>query len=345
VKRVVQGVLGIAIGAVCLWLAFRGVAETETHTGISWKKIGAHIASVPVWAHVAFVALMVAQCVIRTERWRVQARGLTGKAPAMRESLAINAAGFAAVFLLPFRLGELVRPNLCAQRGIMRQSSAMAVTVLERAIDGIVTTGFFGAVLFAMRDREIPDAVRAGGWVALLVFGGAIAAFVVMYRLKETSARLAEQILGRVHAGAARRIASMLRGFIDGLACFAKPTDLLAYVVLTVLYWLLNVGSMYVYMHGMGLDVPAEAPFFTLCFLVIGVMIPAPPGNVGNFHAFARAALTIFGVAAPAAVAYAILLHAASVVFIVAWALVFFASRDLSFSGVRKAAANEDAAS
>jgi uncharacterized membrane protein YidH (DUF202 family) len=52
--------------------------------------------------------------------------------------------------------------------------------------------------------------------------------------------------------------------------------------------------------------------FVCLCFLVIGVMLPAPPGNVGNFHAFAKLGLTVSGVAAVPAVIAAVVLHGIS---------------------------------
>ena len=66
-------------------------------------------------------------------------------------------------------------------------------------------------------------------------------------------------------------------------------------------------------------------------------MIPAPPGNVGNFHAFARTALSVLGVGLAPAVAFAILLHAQTVVALVVAAGAFLISGDVSLSRVRAA--------
>lgn len=339
-NRALKLLLGLAVGAVCLVLAFRGVADTEQQTGIAWSDILTVIRGTAWWGPAGFFALLVAQMVLRSERWRIQVRGLVGKAPGHRESVAINSVAAAAVFLLPFRLGELVRPNLSAQRNIMRSSAGLAATALERAIDGLVVTGFFGLVLLAVRARgriELPAQVEIGGVLALIVFGGALLFFVVAFRWRAGTARLVQRALSVVHGPLAVRVASMLTGFLDGLACFRGPRDVLAYLGLTVAYWLLNALSMLLVMRAMGIDVDPLAAFFCLCFLVIGMMIPAPPGNVGNFHVFARSSLTVFAVAATPAVAFAIVLHALSLLGVALLAGCFFVSGDISLARVRAA--------
>ena len=330
--------ISLVIGGVCLWLAFRGAASGQEGTGLSWREISAGIAAMPWWSHAGFAVLMVLQALVRTERWRVQVRGFTGTAPSWRDSLAINGVAYAAVFLMPFRLGEFVRPNLSAQRGIMRASAGLAASALERILDGIVTTGIFGVVLFWLGDRELPAWVRAGGVSALLVFGSAVLCLSIAFRYRAATAELVRRVLGRFHARLAERLTSMLLGFFDGLGCFKRPVDLVAYLGLSIAFWLLNGLGMLVLLRGLVPDVQLVDAFFCMCFLVIGVMLPAPPGNVGNFHAFARKSLTILGIAHGPAVAYAVLLHAWSTLGVVLWAMIFLLRRDVTLAGVRAAA-------
>ncbi|MCC7071040.1 MAG: flippase-like domain-containing protein [Deltaproteobacteria bacterium] len=339
--RIVKLLLGLVVGAACLWLAFRGVASADHENGVSWAEIGAHLRGTAWWGYAGVVALFLAQVAVRVERWRVQVRGLTGAAPPWRDSLAINAAAFAAVFLLPFRLGELVRPNLAAQRGILPAAQGFAASALERVVDGMVTMGFFGVVLLAPRAEPLPAYVTAGGWTALVVFGGAAVVFALAFRLRAFSERVTMRVVSLVHGRLAERVAAMLRAFLDGFACFRRPVDLVAYLGHTVAYWTLNAVSMWVLLRSMGIDQGLMAAAFCLCFVIIGVMIPAPPGNVGNFHAFARLALRISGVALAPAVAYAIMLHALSVACVVGLVLVFLLSGDLSLSRMRQAAASQ----
>lgn len=349
VKSFIKLFLGLAVGAVCLFLAFRGVADTEQQTGIPWDQIVSHVKATSWWGPVGFLLLVFVQIVLRSERWRVQVRGLTGTMPPLRDSVAINSVAAAAVFLLPFRLGEFVRPNLSAQRGIMRASSGLAATALERSVDGLVTTGFFGIVLLLVKARadiKLPPQVEVGGMIALAIFGGAMTFFIVAFRWRAGTARLVERMLSVVHGAFARRVASILTGFLDGLACFRRPRDVFAYVGITVAYWVLNALSVYCVIRGMGLEVDVLAAFFCLCFLVIGMMIPAPPGNVGNFHVFARSSLTVFGIAAAPAVAFAIVLHALTVLSVVMMGGFFLLTRDVSFATVKAATrAAEDSTS
>ena len=317
-RRVVQLLVSLVTGGLCLWFAFRGVAGGAGTV----DALVAQLRSFSPWAGLGSFALFVVMAVLRTERWRLQVRGLTGHTPTWRDALSINAVAFAAVFLLPFRLGEFVRPNLCAQRGIMSASAGMAATALERILDGLVTTALFGVLLLWSPDH-FPSEVRMGGLMALAVFGGAVVFLVVAFRVRGPTLALVRRVAGVVSAGLADKLATMVGGFLDGLACFRGAGDVAAYVGLSVVYWVVNGLSVHVVVASL---VPGTSPFagfLCMCFLVIGVMLPAPPGNVGNFHAFARLGLVAAGVPAVAAVAAGVIVHALTVASIVLWAAFF----------------------
>lgn len=321
-RRVRQLVISIVIGVLCLWFAFRGVKDGAEGQHVSLDALADVLRAVPAWAYVGYVALFFGQVLFRVERWRLQVRGLTGKTPSWGDALTINALAFAAVFFMPFRLGEFVRPNLCASRGIMSASAGLAATALERIIDGLVATAMFGALLL-LAPFEWPAWVRAGGVSALLFFGSAIVALVIAMKARGFALRMVHRIFGVVSATLAERVAGLVGGFLDGLRCFRGPGDVAAYLALSVAFWGLNgVGTAVVVI---GIDPSASwiAGFVCLCFLVIGVMIPAPPGNVGNFHAFAKLGLTVSGMAAVPAVAAAVLLHALASVTVAGLALLF----------------------
>lgn len=318
-RRVVQLSVSLVVGAVCLWFAFRGLDGAE----LSLDDVKARVAAVPAVATAGFFVLFLGQVLLRTERWRLQVRGLSGHTPGWRDALAINAFAFAAVFLLPFRLGEFVRPKLSQQRGLMSVSAGLAASAVERVVDGLLTTALFGALLL-LSPHDLPAPVRVGGLSALGIFGGAVVFFVVAFRFRALALGLIDKTVGVVHAGLAQRLRGIAGDFLDGLACFGGVGGVGVYVGLSVAYWMLNALSMLLIVRAVDATAPIDAGFFCLCFLVIGVMIPAPPGNVGNFHYFARAGLMLTGVAAAPAVATAIVLHALTVVGVVVWAGFFF---------------------
>jgi glycosyltransferase 2 family protein len=326
--RTLQLTVSLVVGGVCLWLAFKDVDFGEA---------GAALGRVPWWGHVAYAASLVGQMWIRTLRWTIQVEGLAGRKPPLKDSLAINAVGFASVFLIPFRLGELVRPYLVKQRGYMSTTAGLATSAVERILDGLVTTACFALVLMLLGDRGLPREVTLGGWGALAIFGGASVVLLVGYRYRQASERFWLRTIGFVHEGLASKLVSLLSAFLDGLACFRSWGAFLAYLAYTVVFWLVNGASMWLILHLMGTGVGLLAAYFTLCFLVIGVMMPAPPGNVGNFHAFAKLGLVLLGVAEGAALAFAVVIHAWQVVTLVAWAGVFVLRGDISLARVREA--------
>lgn len=331
--RTIQLLVSLVIGGACLWLAFRNVDFTEARAAIE---------RMPWWGHAVYVAALVFQMWIRSLRWAIQVEGISGHKPPLKDTLAINAIGFASVFLIPFRLGELVRPYISSQRGYMSASAGLANSAVERILDGLVTTACFAIVLVLLGDRGLPAEVTLGGWGALAIFGGASVTLIVGYRYKRASERFWRRWIGFVHEGLASRLVGMLTAFIDGLACFRTWGAFLAYLGYTVTFWLVNGASMWLVLHLMGTGADVLAAYFTLCFLVMGVMMPAPPGNVGNFHAFAKLGLVLLGVAEGAALAFAVVIHAWQVVVLILWAALFVLRGDVSLARVREATHEPD---
>ena len=289
--------------------AFRGVSQGATDANITLEALWERIKTVPLSSYAAFVACFITQVVIRIERWRWQVRGLTGVKPGFADAWHINAASFAAVFFLPLRLGEFVRPNLCARRGIMSASSGLAASALERIIDGLVTAALFGGLLVAA-PFELPAWVRAGGVSALFFFLGAVIFLVVAYRTRGPTTALLARIGNAISEPLTTRVLGLINGFLDGLGCFRGPKDTAVYVGLSVAFWLVNGIGTWSILHAVDDGATITAAYFCLCFLVIAVMLPAPPGNVGNFHAFASLGLTIAGIGQLSAITSAVLLHA-----------------------------------
>ena len=326
--RVLQLVATLVIGGVCLWLALRGVPLDELP-----KALG----KLPWQYHLALLGAIVVMFVLRSLRWAIQAQGLIGRMPSLREACAINSVAFMAIFLFPFRLGEFVRPVLCAQRKLMSVSAGFANSFVERIVDGLVTGGFFAIVMLGLSDRGLPQAVHTGGYLTLAFFGSVAAALVVAFIWRQASVRFWRRILSAIHPVLAEKLVGMLEAFLDGLSSFRTVAAVLTYLVLTVVYWLINGATMWMVLTGMGIHVDLIVGYFVISFLVVGVMIPAPPGNVGTFHAFATMALTLLGVAKAEAFAFAVLLHAWQVAGVLLCAGVFVALGDVSLARVKEA--------
>ncbi len=327
-RRALQLTVSLIFGGLLLWLSFRNVAIGEALQFI----FGA-----PWWGYLLYLGFVMFTHCLRTERFRLQLRRMTGMPVRFGEALAMFSVGVAATFLVPFRLGEFVRPYLGKVRKHMSVSAGLSTVAAERVIDGLTTTAMLGVVLLLLPEGKIPDKVYLGGYVALTVFGGAFVVFVVGYLQREFTVRLIHRMLSLVSTRLADKIAGVADRFLSGLNTLPSWRDLLVYELYTVAYWGLNGFSMYLLMRHMGVEVDVLGGFLVLGCLVIGVMIPAPPGNVGNFEYAVVLPLTALGVAPALAAAYAVALHFLQALQMTAVAAVIFASGKISVQRVVEA--------
>ncbi|MBI5498251.1 MAG: flippase-like domain-containing protein [Deltaproteobacteria bacterium] len=325
-KRAIQFVVGLAISGVLLWLALRGV---------DWQEAGAAIKGVAWWVYPAYFLQLTVTHVLRTWRWKRQVDSLTGMRMPFRDAFGMCCVSFLGTFLLPFRLGELIRPYLATQRGYGRKSVGLATVALERVLDGLVMTGFLAVILAWVGNRDVPAVISLGGYVALLVFGGALGVFIAAYRWRDLSIRFWSAVLTPISTRLAEKLLGMLNAFIEGLKSLPTVGDVAIYLGLTVAYWLVNGFGMWVLAQGMDLELPMLGAYFVLSCLVVGITIPAGPGNVGNFEYAIQVSLAVFGVGKGDGAAYAIWTHLFQMLHMVVLALPFLSMMHLPPPGER----------
>lgn len=212
----------------------------------------------------------------------------------------VGAVGFMAVFIFPLRLGELVRPYLIAERGRIRMSEAMATIVVERVFDGLMTSLLLFIVLrFLPADHSESYAeLRAGSYIALAVFLGGLVVLALTYWRRDFTVRLIRRFVGRVLPGIAERIIGILEAFLRGLSVLPDWRNIAAFVGITSVYWVVNGFGLWVFARGFGLQVPALAAYAMMASVVVGMMIPNSPANVGSFWFFLLKPLELYGLGA-----------------------------------------------
>jgi len=328
VRRILQSIASLLIGGLLLWLAFRDVNFGDA--------LG-YLLEVPWWAYALYFAFLMLTHTIRAERFRLQLLRMTGKPIPYWDAFAVFAVGMAATFLIPFRLGEFVRPYLGKARGYMSMSEGLSTVAAERVIDGLTTTAMLGIVLLLMRGTSIPPVVFYGGMVAMGVFGGALVVFLFGYRQRELTVRLMRRVLDPISPRVGEKVTGIADRFLSGLNTLPSWRDLLIYELHTIAYWFINGASMYLFLTAMGIDFGWLGGFLVLSCLVIGVMIPAPPGNVGNFEYAVVLPLTALGALPAVAAAYAVAIHLMQALQMTVVALFFIATGKISLRRVVEA--------
>lgn len=288
--------VSVALSAVFLWLAVRGVHWGEAAAALR----GANY----VWV-LLMLPVTVWTLLIRAQRWRVFLHAVG--VPPLRPLVSATNIGFMANMILPLRIGEVIRPVLLSRRAQLPLSGVLASVLLERIFDMFTILFLFGLAVSVV---TVSDQVRQWGWM-LTGLAVAVAAVIVLIRVQE-----------RLALGIARRLADLLPGqvgthaygFAEG---FVRALEMLdsAMAYLRAFAWSLYLWAAIslIYVFGFWafhMDVPEIRGALVLTTLVaIAVSVPSAPGFIGSFQLGCVLALRIFGIPDSPALAFSLIVH------------------------------------
>ena len=311
-RKALSLLFGLLISAIAVVWGFRGLDWDGIQTGLrtlSWSAVALYVLSLLI-IHV-----------LRTARWALMVRVLDPKV-SVYHLVGMSFLGFAGVFLVPLRLGELARPLLLKVHSRIGFSAGLGTVAIERAVDGLVMTGFLvGAILLGAAPSS---GMLLTGTLALGVFVGASLAFAAMARWPHASEAFWGRLLSPFGERIRDAVLGLLRGFVEGLGSLPTHSARLNYLGLTFAYWGLNGLGMWFLATQMGLSVSLQAMFVTMALLVVGIMVPAGPGAVGTFHAAIIWGLShLYGVDRTGAAAFALTVHGLQVIHMLLVSLPF----------------------
>ena len=316
-------VLIFALTAGLLWLFLKDI---DPHT--LWRSIlGAHLGY--ILAAIGFTMLTYA---IRAERWRVllQPVGPTRFRTAFRTTVI----GFAALFLLPARLGEVLRPYLLARQDGLKATSTFATVIVERLLDLVTVLLLFSAAI-PLSGVQVGRDVKLAG---LIAGAGALVALILLFILAGHPERLGRWVAVFVRwlpEGLAGKLAHFAQTFAEGLQVMRSPAHLGLAMVWSIPVWVCITIDIWLTTLAFDLTLPAVGAFLVMGYLTVGVSVPTP-GGTGSFHYFYQLAMTsLFGADVTIAAAAAIVLHAVSFIPVTILGLVFMWQDGLTLSGLK----------
>lgn len=291
------------------------------------------------------IALNLLGIIIRAWRWRFLLAPIR-PGLGMYGLTSATFIGYMVSFLIPFRVGEIVRPVLLARREGINAGSAIATIAVERILDVLTISGLFLVFLLTPRGPTFLEGFGgdAGGAVdyirsaIIAVAGLVIVVFPVLgllvfapHRVISRLRRLSE----RFGSGFIGRTAVLLEGFVGGLTVIRRARELLRACLLSLLMWLVIDLGILAGVRAVGIDLAFTDILLLMVPLAIGIAIPTPAG-VGAYESLVSISLRDFwGVAASAAAATAVLLHAMTVVPIILLGMLFMWRDGLGWSEVR----------
>jgi uncharacterized protein (TIRG00374 family) len=285
-----------------------GIVYTLRRSGLPLLPAPPCFAHVRWWTLPAYVVMLVGMSYFRAVRWRFLLRSFA-EIPKKR-ILAVSWIGFAAIMLMPFRIGEVVRPYMIRHPGreeagkIVGKVSATAATgtvLAERIVDGLCLSLLLAlALLFVPMLQPTPRTVvglpltiaqvRAYGYTTLGIFVAAFLTIAVFYFARDLARRLTLTVVGIVSKRLAEKLATTAAKLADGLHFLGRARDAGPFLLETSLYWALNALGMWLLAWGCGVVHHDGSPitFGEACALMgmlgVTILIPGPPGLVGIFQ-------------------------------------------------------------
>ena len=248
--------------------------------------------------------------------------------------------GFAALAILPARVGDVLRPYLLARREGLATTATMATVVMERVLDLIAVLTLLAIYVWGFTgDSPLPDRllnpVKVSATLAAAVSVGLMAVMWVLATHPERIGKLAAAAARILPGRLSERVGHLTTTFSGGFAAARSPRALLLAMLWSFPLWLAIAAEAWAVTVAFGIEMPFAGTFLLQALLVIGVAVPTP-GGVGSYHeAYRIGVTTFFSAPNDRAVAAAIVTHAISFVPVVLLGVIFMAQDGLSVSGLK----------
>ncbi|MBM4270632.1 MAG: flippase-like domain-containing protein [Deltaproteobacteria bacterium] len=311
-------VVGLFLGGLLVYLSVRGINFQDVVEGfksVNYRYI------LPV--------LIILLCMqgLRSLRWGLI---LSPIEKVDQFSLfSVTSVGFLAIVAIPARLGELVRPYLIANKSHIKMSAALGTIFVERVFDSLTVLIIFFFVLFI---TPLPSWLIQSGAIFLLITVMAFAVMIFMFIKRDPSLEVLNRLLRKLPEKYSTKINRLLHHFIDGFAMITNLKLLFNVGFLSILIWLINAVAIYFMFLSFGFTLPPEATLVLMIVLMIGIVIPAAPGFIGNWHFFCILALSFYGIPKTEALTFAVIYHFISIGLVIILGLVFLPFNKFSYS-------------
>lgn len=200
--------------------------------------------------------------------------------------------GFMGNAIFPARLGEILRAFILGKYEKISKLTVFSTIILERIFDGLVVGGFFLYILI-FNPLKNPYFIRAGITASavyiILIIG--IIIFYFRYKLFYNFIKHNTKFLSHTHK---KKILKFLNSFHAGLHIFNNLKELILFILLTILIWILCAVEVYLFLKSMNIfklffqTTDFSPIFLSILFafiMTIGIAIPSGPGAVGPFQA------------------------------------------------------------
>lgn len=268
-----------------------------------------------VWAQLREASLtLIVLCVVfnlghnifRVWRWRALLTPFKPDVP-FRPMFVAVIVGYTTSWVVPGRLGELVRPMLLSAREDVPLGPSLGSVVVDRMFDGLAVVALFvvGTWITPLEGEAaeyVPLIRTASLTVAAVVVGAALA----MMLASSSAARFDRWLDGK--PGFVRWIGRTLLSVSSGVDALRSPRLAAIVAVQSLLAWVAIALATWCGVLAAGVDISFGPILVITPLLVLGVAVPTP-GGAGSYHGAMKLGLMWFGIGEVQAISAGFLMH------------------------------------
>jgi uncharacterized protein (TIRG00374 family) len=326
-KEGAKAIAGLLLALLLFWWVLR---DTDP------AAVGAALASASIGMLALGGVLNLGHNVFRVLRWRALLAPVREAIP-FRPLFVAVIVGYLTTWVVPGRLGELVRPALLSARENVPLGPCIGTILSDRLLDGAAIVALFAwGTLYTELPAEAAShvvAIRTSAFVLLGLVAVPLVALLVLGSVRDRfSAWLAARSRGL------RWFGRMALSLAAGTEAMRRPSLLLKVAVTSLLAWLTIALGTWIGILASGVAVPFGAVLVLLPLLALGVALPTP-GGAGGYHAAMAFGLSkIFGVSPDLAVSAGILMHLAVTVPVLVLGVLFLRTERIAWGDMIAAA-------
>jgi uncharacterized protein (TIRG00374 family) len=288
-KEAAKYLAGVVAAVLLLYWVLR-----DPSGEITWADVWSTMKQASPVGLLLSVILNIAHIVPRAWRWGTLLRPVRHPIH-MRPMFSATVIGYMTSWIVPGRLGELVRPALLSAREKLPLGPCMGSIVADRLLDGLTIVAMFAVGVFLAPSGEgIEEGIglfKTAAVAMLAAVGLGLGMLLVFSVFRDPIDRWLE---GRpkLIAWVGRSFLSLARG-VDALKDWRRIPLLLFQSAVT---WMVIALSTWVGILACGIDLPFAAVLMLNPLLALGVAVPTP-GNA--YHSAMKLGLGWFAVQAP----------------------------------------------
>ena len=265
--------VGVAVGVLLLWLAFKEVTWSEVLDvlrSLSYKWIAAGIA-------LYYLALAT-----RSFRWWLILKRIVGLT--LRQVSVALLLGYAVNALVPARLGELFRADFCRRQYGVSRTKVLGSIMIERFADGVTVLVALAIGIAAIGIDSERTAV-----VTSLISAGSIVFAALGVALYVLGSGVAERLTRRIPA-----VSTRFAALAESLAT-VRSQRMISILAVSIIVWLFDGAAIWGVLAACDVRLDVLAMCLVIGVVSLSTLLPSPPGFLGTMQFAFAIAVSTFG--------------------------------------------------